>query len=204
MAAVWKIPTGPGIGKACPVLFLDRDGVLIRDRDYLKDPALIEILPGIPDALNLARKAGYQLIGLSNQSGIGRGYFSEKDFGRVMERLDEMLAAAGAPLDGFYYCPHDPSAGCACRKPAPGMLDEVSGSLSWDPARSWMIGDKVSDVELALGRGLSAFLVLTGYGRQEEALVRQCYGNDHRVHIALDLPAAISSILEMESGKDRP
>jgi D-glycero-D-manno-heptose 1,7-bisphosphate phosphatase len=204
MAAIWKSPAGLDTNESQSVLFLDRDGVLIREMDYLKDPDLVEVLDGVSTALIQARKAGYRLVGLSNQSGLGRGFFSEDEFARVMERLDEQLAAEGAPLDGFYYCPHGPDDGCSCRKPAPGMLDEATKSMSWDPATSWVIGDKASDIDLALGRGLSAFLVLTGHGAQQEALVQQRHGHNPRVHIAADLAAAVAEILHADSGEVIP
>lgn len=193
--AVWKEPEGRKSATPVPVLFLDRDGVLVREMDYLKDPDLVELLPGVAGALVRARAAGYLLVGLSNQSGIGRGYFSEEDFTRVMKKMDAMLAADGAPLDGFYYCPHGPQEGCTCRKPAAGLLREVERSTRWDASQSWVIGDKLSDVELALGNEMSAILVLTGHGPLEVENVRRLYGHDRRLQVADDLPAAVAAIL---------
>lgn len=182
------------------VLFLDRDGVVIRDADYLADPAEVEILPGVADALHRARAAGYLLVGVSNQSGIARGYFTVADFQAVMTRLSTELAVSGADFDGFFYCPHGPADDCPCRKPRIGLLDEAAAAFAWDPARSWVIGDKSSDVELARNADLGAVLVRTGYGSAEAAKVAARWADDQRVLIAADLPAAVELILSGVAG----
>lgn len=178
-----------------PTLFLDRDGVLIRDRDYLSDPAGVELLPGVPEALLAARRGGFALIGVSNQSGLGRGYFTLDQFRAVMRELDRQLESVGAPLDGFYYCPHAPDEGCRCRKPGPGLLEEAARSAAWDPRRSWVVGDKRSDVKLGRDAGLGACLVRTGYGTGQERGVLELYGGDERVCVADDLSEAVAWIL---------
>jgi histidinol-phosphate phosphatase family protein len=173
------------------VLFIDRDGVLIVEKDYLRDPAQVELVAGVPEALRAARAAGYALVGLSNQSGLGRGRFTPAQFAAVMGRLEALLADAGCALDAFFYCPHAPEHGCHCRKPAPGLLEEAARCLAWDAARSWMLGDKISDVDLALGAGLRPVLVRTGYGREQESQL----GDRAGVLVAADLPAAVAGIL---------
>lgn len=182
-----------------PTLFLDRDGVLISDRDYLADPTGVELLPGVPAALAQARSAGFVLVGVSNQSGLGRGYFSHDQFRAVMQELDRQLAEAGTPLDGFYYCPHAPDEQCRCRKPLPGLLEEAARSAAWDPRTSWVIGDKKSDIQLGRDAGLGGCLVRTGYGAGQEARVRELYADDARVRIADDLAAAVECILGQDS-----
>jgi D-glycero-D-manno-heptose 1,7-bisphosphate phosphatase len=174
-----------------PILFLDRDGVLVVEKDYLSDPAEVALIAGVPAALRRARRAGFRLVGVSNQSGLGRGRFNLADFAAVMTRFDALLAAAGCPLDGFYYCPHAPAVGCRCRKPQPGLLIEAAADLAWDPARAWMVGDKLSDVDLALDNGLRAVLVRTGYGREQEARL----GERRGVTVVDDLAAAVAAIL---------
>jgi histidinol-phosphate phosphatase family protein len=174
-----------------PALLLDRDGVLIADRDYLADPEGVEVLPGVPAALRRAREAGYLLIGVSNQSGLGRGRFDAEQFARVMRRFLGDLRRAGAPLDAFFYCPHAPGAACRCRKPSPGLLEEARAELPLDLGRSWVIGDKVSDVDLALDHGLHAALVRTGHGCEQATRL----GDRQGVLIADDLPAAVGAIL---------
>jgi D-glycero-D-manno-heptose 1,7-bisphosphate phosphatase len=192
--AVWQAVEGPG-DVPVPVLFLDRDGVVIRDQDYLSSPDGVEVLPGVAAAMVRARSFGFRLVGLSNQSGIGRGYYTAADFGAVMDRLAADLASSGAAFDGFYYCPHGPDEGCDCRKPAPGLLTEAAAGLGWDAARSWVIGDKASDVALGRAAGLGAVLVLTGYGMDAQAEVRRRWPQDDRVLVAADLPAAVAMIL---------
>lgn len=191
----WRIPR-PGHGKpAGPVLFLDRDGVVIRDRDYLGDPAGVELLPGAAAAMARARAAGFLLIGLSNQSGIGRGLFSEDDLDKVMARLDELLGREGTGFDGFFYCPHAPDQGCTCRKPAQGLLTEAGRHFSWDPDLSCLVGDKSSDIELGRAAGLRSFLVRTGYGTQQENEVNVRWPAGSGVEVVADLQEAVRQIL---------
>jgi len=186
-----------------PVLFLDRDGVVIADRHYLSDPDLVEVLPGVPGAMRRARQAGYLVVGVSNQSGLGRGRFTEADFAGVMTRLDQLLQESGAPFDGFFYCPHEPDAGCACRKPRPGMLEELSSRVAWKPEESWVVGDKESDVALGRQAGLGGCLVRTGYGKEQEGRVREAYRADPRVLVEDDVPAAVEAILRAEGVEEK-
>ena len=191
--------TTPAVSQG-PALFLDRDGVVISDRDYLADPQQVQLLPGVAPAMVRARQAGYLLVGVSNQSGLGRGYFSHSDFEAVMQRIVADLAAEGAAFDGFFYCPHAPSDDCQCRKPLTGMLAEAAAFFAWDPARSWVIGDKSSDVELGQAAGLGSILVRTGYGAQQEAKVMSGFSAAQRVLVADDLAAAVDLILAIDDG----
>ncbi|MBM4131516.1 HAD-IIIA family hydrolase [bacterium] len=191
---IWRAPSLPEPREG-PVLFIDRDGVIIADQDYLSDPAGVELLPGVPCALRAAAAAGYALVGISNQSGLGRGRFGPAELAAVMRRVDEALAEAGAGLDAMYYCPHAPADGCRCRKPGPGLLEEAASAFRWDAGRSWVIGDKASDVELGRRHGLGAVLVATGYGAGEATLVRTSRAADPRVRYAADLAAAVAEVL---------
>ena len=130
-------------------LFVDRDGTLIADARYPRDPALVELLPGAADALR-ELSASFALVIISNQSGIGRGLISEAEARDVHDRVIDVFARAGVAFAGAYYCPHVPSAGCPCRKPAPGLLVDAARELGLDLASSIMLGDKPSD--LAAGR----------------------------------------------------
>lgn len=186
----------PADSDLAPILFLDRDGVLVVEKDYLRDPADVELEAGVAAALRRARRAGFLLVGLSNQSGLGRGCITPAEFAAVMTRFEALLTAAGCALDGFYFCPHAPHDRCGCRKPRPGLLHEAAADLSWDPARAWMIGDKVADVDLALNNGLRAVLVRTGHGREQEARLGQRRG----VAVADDLAAAVVAILAEAPG----
>lgn len=195
--STWKAPCSVNQVTARPALFLDRDGVVIADENYLGDPAMVRLLPGVGAAMAAARKAGYLLIGVSNQSGIGRGYFSENEFEQVMQRLEELLGREGVTFDSFHYCPHAPDAHCSCRKPQPGLLEEAQGYHSLDLNRSWVIGDKSSDVALGRAAGLGSVLVRTGYGICQEPAVREKWAGDPRVLVADDLPAAVQAILDL-------
>ncbi len=130
-------------------LFLDRDGTLIVDTGYPRDPALVELLPSAVDMLLELQKT-FTLIIISNQSGIGRGLISEAEAAAVHARVIELFAAEGVTFAGAYYCPHGPDEGCRCRKPAPGLLEDAAREHGIDLATSIMIGDKPSDV--AAGR----------------------------------------------------
>ena len=191
--SVWHEPATAG--QAGPVLFLDRDGVVIEDRNYLADPGQVVLIPGVAEAMVRARAAGFALVGVSNQSGLGRGLFGPDEFAAVMERLDGLLGAAGAGFDAFYYCPHAPHQDCRCRKPEPGLLEEAARRVPFLPELSWVVGDKASDVALGRSAGLGAVLVHTGYGAGEIAAVRARWGQDPRVLQAADLPGAVAAIL---------
>ena len=130
-------------------LFLDRDGTLIVDVGYPRDPALVELLPSAADMLRDLQQT-FTLIIISNQSGIGRGLITEAEAAAVHARVIELFAAEGVTFAGSYYCPHAPDAACRCRKPAPGLLEDAAHEHGIDLARSIMIGDKPSDV--AAGR----------------------------------------------------
>jgi D-glycero-D-manno-heptose 1,7-bisphosphate phosphatase len=189
----------PGAALPCgPVLFLDRDGVVIEDRHYLSDPDEVVLVDGAAQAFAAARSAGFRIVGVSNQSGLGRGIFGLAQFEAVMRRVDELLAAEGAAFDAMHYCPHAPGDGCSCRKPLPGLLEDAARRVPYDAARSWVVGDKASDVELARRAGLGAVLVHTGYGSSEAADVTARWGDDPRVLQAPDLPAAVQAIVAAE------
>ncbi|PJC91368.1 D-glycero-beta-D-manno-heptose-1,7-bisphosphate 7-phosphatase [Aeromonas lusitana] len=135
-----------------PAIFLDRDGVINEDTGYVSQVDDFHFLPGVIEALQLLKKKGYLLIVVTNQSGIARGYFSEDDFMNLTEWMDWSLADRDVDLDGIYFCPHHPDHGapCDCRKPEPGMLLLAQQELGIDMARSYMVGDKPSDLKAAL------------------------------------------------------
>lgn len=149
-------------------VLLDRDGTLNVERHYLRDPDLLELLPGVVAGLHLLRAAGFGLVVLTNQSGIARGYFTTADLDAVHARLGELLADAGLSLDGIYACPHGPDDGCTCRKPGVGLALAAAREHGFDPACGYVIGDKVADIALGRALGAAAVLVRTGYGRATE------------------------------------
>ncbi len=193
---LWKIHSELIEGEFRPAIFIDRDGVLISDCHYLSNPASVEILPGVTEALVKARNAGFLLIGVTNQSGIGRGFFDKEDFNAVMEQLEMLLAQDGAYLDAFFYCPHAPGDACQCRKPLPGMLNEANDVFKWDKKGSWVVGDKTSDVALGRNAQLGGALVKTGYGEKETTKVLTTWPNDPLVGVFDDLAMAVDHILK--------
>jgi len=197
--ALWKIQPSAATDQPRPVLFLDRDGVVNADRHYLADPAQVELLPGVAAAMLRAREAGFWLVGVSNQSGLGRGRFTQDDFQAVMEELDRQLTLEGVSFDAFFYCPHAPGDNCQCRKPLPGLLQETSRQLSWIKKGSWVVGDKISDVALGRDAGIGGILVLTGYGQSQRQAVEDLYQEDNRVRVLADLQAAVDFILSAEA-----
>ena len=128
-------------------IFLDRDGTIIEDYAYNSSPDRICLLPGVAGGLATLQDRGFLLVVVTNQSGIGRGYFGAEIVDAQHRRLTEILAAAGVRLAAVYYCPHGPEDACVCRKPSPGMLVQAARELAIDLENSWMIGDKDSDVQ---------------------------------------------------------
>jgi D-glycero-D-manno-heptose 1,7-bisphosphate phosphatase len=185
-----------------PTVFLDRDGVLIVDRHYLSDPDKVALIPGTSSALLDLKSAGFRLVGVSNQSGIGRKYFSLDDFKGVMDKMDALLAAEGVALDGFYFCPHAPEETCQCRKPLAGLLLETGEKFQWDTGKSWVIGDKLSDIQLGRNNGMGGILVATGHGQKQHDRVQDQFGDDPMVHYASDLKSAVGIILNLASVED--
>ncbi|WP_243364718.1 D-glycero-alpha-D-manno-heptose-1,7-bisphosphate 7-phosphatase [Fundidesulfovibrio terrae] len=146
---------------------VDRDGTIIVEKHYLHDPAQVELVPGAGEALGRLKRAGVRLFVVTNQSGIGRGYYSEQDFRAVQARLEELLAPYGVAFDGVAFCPHAPDERCACRKPEPGMWEELRSRHGLAPDETVMIGDNASDVAFGLASGMAqSVLVLTGHGRR--------------------------------------
>ena len=146
-------------------VFLDRDGTLIVEKEYLSDPRHVEVEQGVVDGLGLLQRHGHPLIVVSNQSGIGRGIFTARDAERVNQHLATLLRDSGIELQGWYICPHAPDAPCDCRKPAPGLALAASRELRVELAGSFVVGDKRSDLELADAIGGTGILVTTGHGR---------------------------------------
>jgi len=159
------------MNKAC---FLDRDGVVIEEMDYLSDPAKAILIKGAADAIKKLRENDFKIIVVSNQSGIARGYFTEETLSLINKRIEELLAGSGTTVDAWYHCPHHPkgkvaeySMECSCRKPSPGMLIKAAEEHNIDLSRSAMIGDKTSDLEAGFAAGCPVgILVATGYGQE--------------------------------------
>lgn len=141
--------------------FLDRDGTIIEDVDYISRPEDVRLRPGAADAIRSLNHAGVPVIVVSNQSGIGRGYFSYEQYERVRARIDEVLRANEAHLDGTYICPHAPvePVACACRKPAVGLFEQAAREHGLELAGSWYVGDKWRDVQPGIELRGQSFLI---------------------------------------------
>jgi D-glycero-D-manno-heptose 1,7-bisphosphate phosphatase len=152
-----------------PAIFLDRDGTLNLEKNYLHHIADWEWIAGARESIRALREAGYCILVVSNQSGIARGMFTAAEVDALHRFVNTELAASGTQIDGFYYCPHHPefSGDCSCRKPKPGMLLTAAAEHRIDLSHSWMIGDKRIDVEAALAAGVRPLMVRTGHGAEE-------------------------------------
>ena len=151
-----------------PFVLLDRDGTLNVEKNYLSDPDELALFPGTARALKRLRALGYGLVVVTNQSGVGRGYFTAAAVDRVHDRLRELLAADGASVDAIYICPHAPDQACGCRKPLPGLARQAIAEFGFDPERSVVIGDKAADIGLGRAIGAATILVRTGWGADHE------------------------------------
>jgi D-glycero-D-manno-heptose 1,7-bisphosphate phosphatase len=147
--------------------FLDRDGTICEDVNYLSRPEQLKIFPFAAEAVRLLNENGFQVILITNQSGIARGFFDELALGEIHEKLVSELTEQNAKLDAIYFCPHNSVDNCACRKPKTGMIEQASEDFSIDLETSWMIGDKSIDVETGFNAGTKTALVMSGYGRKE-------------------------------------
>lgn len=145
-------------------VFLDRDGTIIEDRHYLGDPEGVRLLPGAAEGVAMLSKAGWPVVIVSNQSGIGRGLITEAEFLAVDLRVRDELASLGGQIAGSYHCPHDPDIvpPCECRKPRPGLFERAARELSLDLGASHYAGDRLRDVQAGLEYGGSAYLVGSG------------------------------------------
>jgi D-glycero-D-manno-heptose 1,7-bisphosphate phosphatase len=147
---------------------LDRDGTIIVERNYLSKPEQIELLPGAAAGMRRLIAHGYRLLVVTNQSGIGRGYFDLAALDAIHERFRSMLAAEGVSVDGIYFCPHTPADACTCRKPETGMLLQAAADFGFRLADCVVVGDKPCDIDMGRAVGATTFLVRSGYGAQHE------------------------------------
>ncbi len=188
-------PAQPELPSSEPVraVFLDRDGTINVDKHYLSDPAQLELIPGTGAALKRLQDAGFLLVIVTNQSGIGRGYYTEEAMHAVNRRLIMELAPLGVRLRKIYYSPEAPEQPSVGRKPSPAFLFAARDELGVDLARSYMVGDKVIDLECGWNAGVCrSLLVRTGYGRETEQKHADKLG---RAVVVDDLPTAAEWIL---------
>ena len=170
LASAWKWQQALGAIARRRAVFLDRDGTINVDPGYLSHPDQMVLLPGVGEALARLSRAGFALIVVSNQSGVGRGMIEHDALARIHTRLDEQLAPYGVKIDHYGLCVHKPEDDCECRKPKSRLLLDAAASLGIDVARSFMVGDRLSDLQAGRGAGCkAAVLVRTGDGSQTEA-----------------------------------
>ena len=161
-----------------PAVFLDRDGTINEQMGYINHLCRFKLLAGAAEAIKLLNDAEIPVVVISNQSGLARGYFPEELLVAVHEKMDRLLAEKGAHVDGIYYCPHHPEAKeekfrdtCNCRKPKPGLVFQAADELNLDPEKSFVVGDRWSDIKTAANCGAKSILVRTGYGRGDEEYI---------------------------------
>jgi D-glycero-D-manno-heptose 1,7-bisphosphate phosphatase len=162
-------------GTARPAVFLDRDGTINEEREYLHRIEDFAFISGVPESIRRLKDTGFLVIVVTNQSGVARGYYDEEVVVALHDHIQQLLAEYGTRIDAFYHCPHHPTEGagdyridCDCRKGSPGMLLQAASEHDIDLARSFMIGDKLADIEAGNAAGCTPILVRTGYGMKDE------------------------------------
>ena len=174
------------------LVLLDRDGVINEDSDdYIKSPEEWVPIPGSLEAIAQLNHAGYRVIVLTNQSGLARGLFDPDTLARIHQRLRRALSAVGGTVSGIFFCPHGPDEGCGCRKPLPGLFEEVAERLQVSLRGVPAIGDSLRDLQAAEAVGARPILVRTGKGRRTEAALPA----DHGYPVFDDLAAAVHALL---------
>ena len=181
--------TGPN-HRGCVIL--DRDGVINHDSpDYIRSPEQWHPIDGSLEAIADLNRAGFAVAVVSNQSAVGRGLLSAEALQMIHVKMTDALAAVGATIAGIYHCPHTPAEGCRCRKPAVGMVKRLERELGLDPAGAPLIGDKHTDLALALRVGARPILVRTGYGARTLAMLE-----DPTVEVYDDLASAAAALIQ--------
>lgn len=187
------------------VVFLDRDGTINEEVEYLHRPQDLRLLPGAAEAIGRLRKNGLSIVVVTNQAGVARGYYEEEDVIRLHRYLNERLKEQGTLIDHFFYCPHHPEHGigkyltdCQCRKPKTGLFAMAEAFYQVDKAHSYMVGDKLLDVEAGRRYGVRPVLVGTGYGKELASDMTEEEKKRSFEHYAPDLLAAADWIIEAE------
>lgn len=187
------------------IVFLDRDGTINEEVEYLHRPSDLVILPGVSAALKRLKEQGFRLVVVTNQAGVARGYYSESDVDQLHEYMNRLLAEDGAEIDRFFYCPHHPAHGigaykksCHCRKPDIGMFEMAENYFQVDKSHSYMVGDKLLDTEAGHKYGVSSVLVGTGYGKELYKGLTEEQKKEAFDAYAKDMTAAAEWILQKE------
>ncbi|MEA2115470.1 MAG: D-glycero-beta-D-manno-heptose 1,7-bisphosphate 7-phosphatase [Thermodesulfobacteriota bacterium] len=183
-------------------VFLDRDGTINEQMGYINHISRFVLLPGVGRAIRKLNEQRIPVVVVSNQSGLARGYFPASLLDEVNQKMEQQLAAEGAHIDGLYICPHHPEAkeekyrkACSCRKPKIGLLEQAAADLNLDLTRSYMVGDRWSDLKCGAAAGATSILVLTGYGRGDQQYIGPQQESQPAM-VAEDLNAAVDWIME--------
>ena len=187
----------PELAAPRPAVFIDRDGTIAEEMGYLNHPSRFRMFPFVAAAVRRLNDAQLPVVVITNQSGVARGYFPEKLVHTVHEQMTQQLAAERARIDAIYYCPHSGTDHCECRKPKPGLLERAAREHALDLHRSFVVGDRYVDVELAHRVGARAVLVRTGYGEGEITWHAQSWPRQPD-YVAQDLAAASDWILRQQ------
>ncbi len=178
--------------KSRVLILLDRDGTIIEERDYLKDSRQVKLMPGVIDGMKRLSRAGFPLVIVTNQSGVGRGYMKHRDVLRVHSHLEKLLRDRGIRLQGIYWCPHAPDATCACRKPQLKLVHQAARDLKRSAHGAISVGDKWSDVRLGQKCDGAGVLVLTGHGLES---LKKTYHRYKADFVAKNFQSAVRWIL---------
>ena len=157
----------------CPAVFLDRDGTLIYDKNYLSYPSQIKLYSYAAESINKLKEAGFKVIVVTNQSGIARGMFTLKDLDKIHKKFISLLKKQGAAVDGVYFCPHIDKDNCKCRKPKTGMVVQGAKDFNIDLKKSYVVGDSIRDYLLGFNMGGKGILLLTGHGKKQQKKISQ-------------------------------
>ena len=187
-------------GEICrKAVFLDRDGTINVEKQYLINPEEMELIAGSAEAIRGFNEQGFFVIVITNQAGVARGYFSEGDIIELHKHFDKELEKLNAKVDAYYFCPHHPNYGdklnCECRKPEPGLILRAAEDFNVDLSNSYLVGDKAIDVNAALAAGVTPVMVATGYGMDDHNKVNP------KIAFVDDLLAAYKAISGKVSGK---
>jgi D-glycero-D-manno-heptose 1,7-bisphosphate phosphatase len=165
-------------------VFLDRDGTIIVEKNYLHDPSEVELIPGTVEGLRILHRLGFKLVIITNQSGLRRGYLTENQLESIHERLIGELKEQSIPIAGIYFSPDLPNEGSLTRKPNTALIDRATRDLSLQLKGSYCIGDKREDIEMGKGKELKTILVLTGYGIKTKGTVEPDHTADNLLEAA--------------------
>ena len=194
-----------------PAIFLDRDGTVTDEVGYINHISRAKVYPFAPEAIRMLKSTGLPVVIVTNQSGVGRGYFTEELVRQVHHMVQDTLLAEGTSVDAFYYCPHHPSAviesyrqACRCRKPGTGMPDEAAERFGIDLAASYLVGDTYRDMQTGFNIGARTVMLMTGYGRGEYEYRRERWARmpDLIAENLLEAAGLILQELSIRTGSD--